>query len=244
LLSDRYNLIVGEACSETVAVWATSILPFAASWAFYRGSLFNEIIDWGGQALNGPVNFVLPLLVSLASLDALAILRSRGGGASSSPLPSADLNLWPDEESPMPVLGREGSSSRGMMSIAKRSDHGLDSTLCACVAALPRCIGSSILVPKSQCCIPRTPNVYPSVVEQSVKTSSRDIYLTLAPSFCYCRFAEDVANHRSIVKPLPRGLQRAHRVVASILLVLVSALVAGSVTASLMCIGGHPNGLC
>ena len=145
MLFDRYNLIVGGACSETAAVWGTSILPFAVSWAFYRGSLFNEIIDWGGQALNGPVNFVLPLLVSLASLDALAILRSGGAGASSSPLPSADLNHWPDEESPIPVLGREGSSSRGMMSIAKKSDNGLDPTLYACVVALPS--SSSILVP-------------------------------------------------------------------------------------------------
>ena len=78
----RYNLIVDGLCSDRWAVIFSVVLPFAFSWVFYHGRSFNDVVSWSGVVNNGPVNFILPLLVALRAVN-VAIKRiqhNRTGG--------------------------------------------------------------------------------------------------------------------------------------------------------------------
>lgn len=120
----------------------------------------------------------MPLLVSLAALDALAILRSPPSARDTWDAHLASLDA-DEESSPPDTLHSPDHSSRsahrGILTIARRGD--------AC----------------------------------------------------------DKANERSVVRPLPKGVHRAHRLVATLVLIIVVALVVGSVSASLFCIDEGAN---
>jgi len=64
----RYSLLVGRVCgprsSSFWAVW----FPWLVSWLVYGGGLFNEVIAWSGDLDLGPINFVLPIMVSLTAV--------------------------------------------------------------------------------------------------------------------------------------------------------------------------------
>ncbi|EKX51097.1 hypothetical protein GUITHDRAFT_103016 [Guillardia theta CCMP2712] len=65
----RYSLLVGEICGEGWAFFWTVFFPWLFAWMFYNGGAFNNIVSWSGLLNNGPINFVLPLLVSLKAFD-------------------------------------------------------------------------------------------------------------------------------------------------------------------------------
>lgn len=44
-------------------------LPFSASWLFYQGDSVTKILSWGGILFTSLVAFILPLWISLHSLD-------------------------------------------------------------------------------------------------------------------------------------------------------------------------------
>mmetsp|Transcript_7988 Transcript_7988/g.18213 ORF Transcript_7988/g.18213 Transcript_7988/m.18213 type:complete len:574 (-) Transcript_7988:33-1754(-) len=65
----RYSLLVGDICGEGWAFFWTVFFPWLFAWLFYTGGAFNNIVSWSGLLNNGPINFVLPLIVSLKAFD-------------------------------------------------------------------------------------------------------------------------------------------------------------------------------
>jgi hypothetical protein len=67
----RMNLMDGRngLFSRGTANWLAIYLPFFSSWVFYQGDAIYQLLSWGGIIFTSLVAFVLPLLVSLRSLD-------------------------------------------------------------------------------------------------------------------------------------------------------------------------------
>mmetsp|Transcript_23168 Transcript_23168/g.52533 ORF Transcript_23168/g.52533 Transcript_23168/m.52533 type:complete len:183 (-) Transcript_23168:17-565(-) len=64
----RYSLLVGRVCTPQWSQFWAVFFPWMGSWLFYQGGLFNELIAWSGDLAIGPVNFVLPLMLTLTAL--------------------------------------------------------------------------------------------------------------------------------------------------------------------------------
>jgi hypothetical protein len=77
----RYNLEVSGVCGPRAAAFWAVAAPWLVAWLFYTSDLFSEVVSWSGVLNNGPVNFILPFLVSLKALDAVFWRRpaARGG---------------------------------------------------------------------------------------------------------------------------------------------------------------------
>mmetsp|Transcript_6793 Transcript_6793/g.13414 ORF Transcript_6793/g.13414 Transcript_6793/m.13414 type:complete len:540 (-) Transcript_6793:1023-2642(-) len=71
----RYSLLVGRVCGPRMSNFWSVYFPWLVSWLFYEGGLFTELIAWGGDLAIGPINFVMPLLVTLTALGVTGIFR-------------------------------------------------------------------------------------------------------------------------------------------------------------------------
>jgi len=76
----RYNLLVGRMCGPRMSTFWAIYFPWLVSWGFYTGGLFNELIAWSGDIAIGPINFVLPLLVTLTALGVRGVVPDSWGG--------------------------------------------------------------------------------------------------------------------------------------------------------------------
>merc|ERR1719162_656254 len=66
----RMNLTDGNRfLSRGTANWLAVYLPFFSSWIFYRGDAIYQLLSWGGILFTSLIAFILPLLLSLRSLD-------------------------------------------------------------------------------------------------------------------------------------------------------------------------------
>jgi hypothetical protein len=72
----RYNLVSGGLCSEPLAHFWSSALPWLTGWTLYQGSVSLRLLSWSGLVLNGFIDFLMPGVVTLASLGAAARARS------------------------------------------------------------------------------------------------------------------------------------------------------------------------
>jgi len=66
----RMNLTDGNAfLSRGAANLLAVYLPFLISWVFYQGDAIIKLLSWGGILFTSLVAFILPLLLSLHSLE-------------------------------------------------------------------------------------------------------------------------------------------------------------------------------
>ena len=73
----RMNLTDGNAfLSRRAANLLAVYLPFLFSWVFYQGDAIIKLLSWGGIIFTSLVAFILPLLLSLHSLE-----KSGAGGS-------------------------------------------------------------------------------------------------------------------------------------------------------------------
>jgi hypothetical protein len=72
----RYNLQMGGLLSAQAATVVACLVPWLVSWPLYRGHAALDLISWAGLAVNGLINFCLPLLL------ALRVARSETGDKS------------------------------------------------------------------------------------------------------------------------------------------------------------------
>eukprot|EP01111_Echinosteliopsis_oligospora_P016592 TRINITY_DN6958_c0_g1_i1.p1 TRINITY_DN6958_c0_g1~~TRINITY_DN6958_c0_g1_i1.p1 ORF type:complete len:510 (-),score=78.98 TRINITY_DN6958_c0_g1_i1:2-1531(-) len=64
----RYNLVKSGICRKKWAnVWGV-ILPWVISVPFYTGTSFSTMINWVSLLVNGPINFIIPMLLYIISL--------------------------------------------------------------------------------------------------------------------------------------------------------------------------------
>ena len=107
----RYNLVSGGLCSEPVAHFWSSFVPWATAWSLYQGSVTLKLLSWSGLVLNGFIDFLMPGLVTLASLGAArrfmrCCRRCRAAARSSappSPLDDAPPSPRSTPVSPLPL---------------------------------------------------------------------------------------------------------------------------------------------
>jgi hypothetical protein len=57
--------LVSHKMGNVLAVY----LPFSVAWLFYQGDAITQLLSWGGMICTSLVAFVLPLLISLYSMD-------------------------------------------------------------------------------------------------------------------------------------------------------------------------------
>ena len=66
----RMNLTAGRGLlSKGAANGIAVYLPFFTSWVFYQGDAVTNLLSWGGIIFSSLVAFILPLLLSLHSLE-------------------------------------------------------------------------------------------------------------------------------------------------------------------------------
>ena len=66
----RMNLTDGNrGLSRNTANWPAIYLPFLFSWIFYQGDAITQLLSWGGIIFTSLIAFILPLLLSLRSID-------------------------------------------------------------------------------------------------------------------------------------------------------------------------------
>jgi len=110
----RYNLLVGRMCGPSASSFWAVYFPWLISWVFYTGGLFGELIAWSGDVAIGPINFVLPLLITLTSLGVRGVVPDSWGGWSTA------------RQSALPELGGANAKDERMnalsMQVAKEGD--------------------------------------------------------------------------------------------------------------------------
>ena len=66
----RMNLTAGSGLLSRGAANGLAVyLPFFSSWIFYQGDAVTQLLSWGGIIFTSLVAFILPLLLSLHSLE-------------------------------------------------------------------------------------------------------------------------------------------------------------------------------
>lgn len=66
----RMNLTDGNrGLPRNTANWLAVYLPFIFSWIFYQGDAITQLLSWGGIIFTSLIAFILPLLVSLRSIE-------------------------------------------------------------------------------------------------------------------------------------------------------------------------------
>lgn len=66
----RMNLTDGNrGLSRNTANWFAVYSPFIFSWIFYQGDAITQLLSWGGIIFTSLIAFILPLLVSLRSIE-------------------------------------------------------------------------------------------------------------------------------------------------------------------------------
>lgn len=65
----RMNLTGSGLVSHKMGNILAVVLPFSLSWLFYQGDAITELLSWGGIMFTSLVAFILPLLISIHSLD-------------------------------------------------------------------------------------------------------------------------------------------------------------------------------
>ena len=73
----RYNLVNGGLTTEAWAHVLSSWLPWACAWTLYQGNVILKLLSWSGLVLNGFIDFLMPGLVTLASLGIATRIRRR-----------------------------------------------------------------------------------------------------------------------------------------------------------------------
>uniref|UniRef100_A0A7S2D668 Uncharacterized protein n=1 Tax=Octactis speculum TaxID=3111310 RepID=A0A7S2D668_9STRA len=67
----RYNLVVGGLCSPFWGNFWGSVFPWLVSWTLYQGHFVLEMLSWSGLLLNGFIDFICPILVSVIAVRAI-----------------------------------------------------------------------------------------------------------------------------------------------------------------------------
>lgn len=65
----RYSLVGSELCSTRTANLLAVYFPFGIGWLLYQGEGVTELLSWGGVICTSIVAFILPLLVSLHTVE-------------------------------------------------------------------------------------------------------------------------------------------------------------------------------
>jgi len=66
----RMNLTDGNrGLSRNTANWLAVYIPFIFSWIFYQGDAITQLLSWGGIIFTSLIAFILPLLLSLRSIE-------------------------------------------------------------------------------------------------------------------------------------------------------------------------------
>lgn len=65
----RYSLVGSELCSTRNANLLAVYFPFGVGWLLYQGEGVTELLSWGGVICTSIVAFILPLLVSLHTVE-------------------------------------------------------------------------------------------------------------------------------------------------------------------------------
>lgn len=66
----RMNLTDADrGLSRNTANWLAVYLPFIFSWIFYQGDAITQLLSWGGIIFTSLIAFILPLLLSLRSIE-------------------------------------------------------------------------------------------------------------------------------------------------------------------------------
>lgn len=65
----RMNLTGSQLVSHRTGNVLAVYLPFSLSWLFYQGDAITELLSWGGIMFTSLVAFILPLLISIHSID-------------------------------------------------------------------------------------------------------------------------------------------------------------------------------
>jgi len=75
----RYNLIVGKVCRPLWASFWGVAFPWLIGWIFYQGAGFAHVMNWTSLIVNGFINYVAPLMLSLKSIGVDAWDRDKNG---------------------------------------------------------------------------------------------------------------------------------------------------------------------
>ena len=54
---------------RSTANWLSIYLPFMFSWIFYQGDAITQLLSWGGILFSSLIAFILPLFLSLRSIE-------------------------------------------------------------------------------------------------------------------------------------------------------------------------------
>ena len=65
----RYSLVGSELCSTPIANLLAVYFPFGVGWLLYEGEGVTQLLSWGGVIFTSIVAFILPLLVSLHTVE-------------------------------------------------------------------------------------------------------------------------------------------------------------------------------
>lgn len=70
----RYNLVVGGVCNNRWATFWGAVFPWLISWLFYTGHGVLELLSWTGLILNGFIDFIFPMVVTMLAAHGERIL--------------------------------------------------------------------------------------------------------------------------------------------------------------------------
>jgi len=68
-ISCRYNLYVGEVFGKKMSFFFGVIFPWLISFIFAQGTRFANFISWASLIFSGIINFILPFIIYLKSLE-------------------------------------------------------------------------------------------------------------------------------------------------------------------------------
>uniref|UniRef100_A0A7S0J1K6 Amino acid transporter transmembrane domain-containing protein n=1 Tax=Calcidiscus leptoporus TaxID=127549 RepID=A0A7S0J1K6_9EUKA len=101
----RYNIGLGKMLSPSSATFISTVLPWLLSWTLYQGHRALDVISYTGMVVNGLVNLVFPLVLTLAITAPTFLPRRRP--VLFQPLSATDVLPIPREwESSRPALFR------------------------------------------------------------------------------------------------------------------------------------------